>query len=71
MATKRRTIVKKKEVKCWAVFEGHMISAGHRTRKQARTASKKLAADLPSRMQDFKYVGRCTYGYRYIILDTH
>lgn len=69
--SKRRTIVPKKEVKCWTVFEGHIISVGHSTRKQARAAAKKLAKERPSRMQDYKYVGRCSHDYRYIILDTH
>jgi len=32
---------------------------------------KDKAADLPSRMQDFKYVGRLTHSFQYIILDTH
>ena len=64
---KRRTIVKKKDVRCWIVFEGRPIGVGFSTRKAARTASKKLRP----RGINFKYVGRAAYNHRYIILDTH
>ena len=64
---KRRTIVKKKEVQQWAVFEGRITSVGHTNREQARQAARKMSAAASTH----KYVGRCTHGYRYIILDTH
>lgn len=64
---KRRTIVGKKDVRGWAVFEGRMVSVGHRTRRTARAAAKKLG----KQQGNYKYVGRCAYDYRYIILDTH
>lgn len=67
MKSKRRTIVPKKEVNRWIVFEGRVIATGYRTRKQAREAAKKLQ----QRPGNFKYTGRCTHGYRYITLDTH
>lgn len=64
---KRRTIVKRKNVKQWVIFEGQPIEVGFTSRKAARTAAKKLRP----RGINYKYVGRCAYNYRYIILDTH
>lgn len=64
---KRRTIVKKKEVSQWVIFEGRFIGVGFVNRKQARIFARKMKV----RPGNHKYVGRSTHGYRYIILDTH